>query len=497
MAEKSDRKRSPPATPGAALVRAFVAFSLAWFMIPWLAGMLVTSGARWYGRVPLEARAQLRSIRKRLARGEADDMNWFFPEGRVFSYGFYGFSLVNMATATPGDAEFRANAIAELERVIPIVAAEVDAPRFLESKDLVPRGGIIPTGQANLLRAGYVLLGGKDAVIAREFHDTSAFLYAEFMKTRTGSLPTYPLMTWPVDNCCALESLRLHDVLHGTKYSAACRKWAGWMSANLDAESGMMVAQITERGNVLDGPRGCAISWSLALMPGFAPDLARSQYERYRSTWFIHVLGMTGAREWVPGREGERDVDTGPVVFGIGSAASGIGIAAAKANGDEANLTAMLRGMELASVPTWSPEGKRYFMGRLLLADELALWGKTIRVWDRPPEEDGPAVLPAPPLGWFWLVWMILLAACGAILFLTARSAARAFRRARGNPDRWRRPFRIVFKVELIAILAWIFVPWLPWIYAVFVSGLADTVEHRVIARSLEARDAADWSAGG
>jgi len=147
-------------------------------------------------------------------------------------------------------------------------------------------------------------------------------------------------------------------------------------------------------------------------------------------------------------------------------------------------------------VPTWSPEGKRYFMGGLLPADELALWGKTIRVWDRPPEEDGPAVLPAPPLGWFWLAHVIALAACGAILFLTARSAARAFRRARGNPDPWRRPYRIIFKIELIAILAWIFVPWFSWIYAVFVSGLADTVEHRVIARWLEARDAADWSAG-
>ncbi len=64
-------------------------------------------------------------------------------------------------------------------------------------------------------------------------------------------------------------------MLFGTRYAAACRKWAAWMEANLDAESGMMVMQVSGRGEVLDGPRGCGLSWSLALMPGFAPELAR------------------------------------------------------------------------------------------------------------------------------------------------------------------------------------------------------------------------------
>ena len=45
--------------------------------------------------------------------------------------------------------------------------------------------------------------------------------------------------------------------------------------------------------------------------------------------------------------------------------------------------SAPLSGMELASVPTWAPEGKQHFMGGLLLADEFALWGKRIRVLRR------------------------------------------------------------------------------------------------------------------
>ena len=75
------------------------------FVSPWLVGLLRVSGARWYGPPPLEARAQLRSIRRRLDRGEAEGMQRFFYEGRLFAYTFYGFALVNVATATPDDAD--------------------------------------------------------------------------------------------------------------------------------------------------------------------------------------------------------------------------------------------------------------------------------------------------------------------------------------------------------------------------------------------------------
>ena len=42
-----------------------------------------------------------------------------------------------------------------------------------------------------------------------------------------------------------------------------------------------------------------------------------------------------GFREWPRGVSGATDADSGPIVFGIGSAASGLGIAGARAMGDE------------------------------------------------------------------------------------------------------------------------------------------------------------------
>ena len=479
----NDRTDTTVSTPCAALVWAFLAVSVARFVLPWLLGLATVSGAGWYESPGLEASAQLRSISLRLERGAADDMNRFFPEGRLFSYGFYGFSLVNVATALPDDAGFRAHVLSEIERILPIMEAEVDAPQFRSSIALTPRGGAIPEGQANLLRAGYCLLGGDDTAIVARFHESSREMFDAFMASPVACLQTYPGMIWPVDSCCALESLRLHDVRFGTNYRVACSRWEEWMASHLDAESGMMVGQITSLGEVLDGPRGCALSWSLAFMPGFAPELARAQYERYRDEWFVHVLGVTGAREWSPGREGEMDPDTGPVVGGIGAAASGIGIAAAKANGDAANLTSMLRGLELFGLPVWGLRGKDYFAGGVVLADELALWGKTVRVWDRPPASDAPRGRPAPTRWGFWLVFVLALAATGTPAFLLGRAAVRSGCALRRASPRWDRTRIVAFAVAAAAVAGWILLSAVGWTYAVVIAAGASAVESRLLAR--------------
>ena len=478
-------RRNHLAAPGAVLVRVFFAGLLLWFIVPWMTGLVTVSEERWAGPPPAEARAQLRSIQRRLARGHARAMGGVFPEGELFSHSFYGFALVNMALGQPDDAEFAAMARGELQRVIPSVESLARGGPFHTSRNLVPRGGIIPAGHANLLRAGYVILGGSREDIVASFHETSALLFREFAKSGTGSLETFPNMIWPVDNCCALESLRLHDGLYGTDYSAACRRWSAWIADHLDPETGMMVAQVSSTGEVLAGPRGCALSWSLAFMPGFAPDLARSQYERYRETWFIHTAGTTGIREWPAGRRGRSDVDSGPVVGGIGAAASGLGIAAAKVNGDVRNLRGLLRGMELLGAPTWSLNGdKQYFLGLLLLADTLALWGKTARVWDAAPNAPAGRAWSAPDLSGFWKVLVGAGILSAVLLFLVLWSLRRAYRRVRNNADRWAKGNIGVLVFEVLVLLTWLVVPAFSLFYAVMLLAIADIVSNRYVVRA-------------
>ena len=478
-------KPSPPqvSTPAGVLVRLFVLASVLWFVLPWVIGLAVVLARDVPPTHGLAEYAQLRAIRTRLERGEAEFMGQLFPEGRLFSYTFYGFALVNMAVSAPENLQFKALAVQELERLIPIAEHLANQPPFDRNQFAVPPGGIIPVGQANLLRAGYAILGGQRQDILDAYHRVSAELHAAYMASPTGSLETYAGQIWPVDNCCALQSLYLYDRLYGTRYGDACERWSDWMAGHLDKDSGMMVAQITSTGGVEDGPRGCALSWSLAFMSTFAPDLARSQYERYRSEWFIHVLGITGIREWAPGRQGRMDVDTGPVIAGVGLAATGFGIAAAKAQNDLPNLKGLLSGLELLGFPLWTPLAqKHYFLGKVLLPDVLALWGRTFCDWSQPAAQASIA-WPAIQNWGAWSLFVVAVLVAVLLVRVALGNLRKAYRGLGENPLAWSWGRRAFVVIDLAALACWLILPPFSWLYALLLMGLAEIVETRLVAR--------------
>ena len=461
----------------------FVLGLVLWFTIPWIVGLLTVSGERWAGPPPDAVMRDLTSIRRRLDTGEAQKMG-IFPEGVLFSHSFYGFALINVAVQRPDDAAFRTHVLSELERLIPIAERLADDPPFHVCRGLVPKGGVIAAGHANLLRAGYALLGGQREDILQAYHAQSRVLSEAFRKSTVGSIETFPGMIWPVDNCCALESLRLHDGRYRTDYSAACRAWEVWMGDHLDTVTGMMVAQIDRDGRVLDRPRGCALSWSLAFMPGFAPDLARQQYGRYRDQWFIHTAGTTGIREWPPGQGARPDIDSGPVVGGIGAAASGLGIAAAKANGDTRDLTGLLRGMEFLGAPKRTFRGeKEYFLGAVLLTDVLAVWGRTVCVWDAPGEYAAAQDWPDPPLEGYWLVVSAACLGSALVMAVLGWSLCRAVSGVRRNPSRWRAVHVLVLCAECAVVIAWLAVPAVTLLYALILVSALEILDNRCAFR--------------
>jgi len=204
--------------PSVMVFRSFLFLSILVFAISWFIGTVVVSRANWRGPAPAAAKSSVRAILRRLARGEGDTMQKIFPEGRLFSHSFFGFSLVNMALNETPNSEFTRTAIREIEKLLTAIDGMVDKDPFSACKDITPRGGIIIAGQANLLRAGYLLIGGRKKSIAERFHKESQIIYDAFMKISVGSLESYPQLVWPVDNICALDSLRLHAVLVACLY---------------------------------------------------------------------------------------------------------------------------------------------------------------------------------------------------------------------------------------------------------------------------------------
>lgn len=113
-------------------------------------------------------------------------------------------------------------------------------------------------------------------------------------------------------------------------------------------------------------------------MAGFAPNEARELWRRYVDNFEVTALAITGLREWPRDFNGRSDIDSGPIIMGVGAAATGFGIGAARAVGDHERHRRLLRTMNL--VYTLAPQSLRD-VGSSILARSIALQGTYLERW--------------------------------------------------------------------------------------------------------------------
>ncbi|MBZ0186032.1 MAG: hypothetical protein K8F91_07220, partial [Candidatus Obscuribacterales bacterium] len=406
-----------------------------------------------------EIRAQSRSIERRLREGGAWSQALVMPEGQYFCYCFYGYTLLNRLAS----GENEAPGLNDIEAIIAKVEEFKSAFPFDWCKDIDPAGGVICLGHANYLRAGYATLGGSKPEIIEAYHEQSGRLAEAFTKSSNGFIESFPGYWWPVDNYPAIESLRLHDRLYETDFFSSTSRARVSLESTLDEKSSLMVAQFDASGKAIDVPRGCALSMSLAFRPGLVDRFSRQQYREFSRQLMIPVLNMVGIREWLPGDTSSFKV--GPVVFDIGAAASGLGIAATRANLDYVSWIRLIRGMEAIGLPCWTASGEKHYFGQsFLLGDILALWGKTICVWDEPEPyasfvQSGKPVYDSPVL---LLSLAVVLAF--AILALISMVFLKILAREMSEISKPGRFLMILRVVAVLLTLAYFILPQLLWL---------------------------------
>ncbi len=186
---------------------------------------------------------------------------------------------------------------------------------------------------------------------------------------------------WPADQTATLCSLYLYDRIHGTQLSR--RPISGWLAfmkiKMTDPVLGVHESYLSPDPN-LRIPRGCALSWSSLYMAQFAPHEAKELYDAYRKHYFRRRLGLGGFREWPPGKNFGMSADTGPILFGIGFAASGFGIGPARLFGDRDAYTTVMRTGSLIGAPvSWA--GRRFYLFSPLLGEAILFHGETATRW--------------------------------------------------------------------------------------------------------------------
>lgn len=471
-------------TASSLVIRTFVLITVLQFTGSWLYGLFSLSQYPSEALLQNEILGQKKSIARRIREGGAYWQHIFQPEGMLFSYAFYSYGLVGLCLRTPSDLTLRQRVLLELEELIPRAEQAFDVFPFVYCRNMQPRGGVIAAGNTNLMRAGYAILGGKKHEILESFHRGSKELADSYAQSPWPVLASFSFMheRWPVDNCSAVESLRLHDKIFGTDYMKSTQRFMNLIASDIDKESGMMNSGILEKGGRADVPRGCVLSWALASMPGFSKDLAARQYELYRRNWFVPAIGTVGIREWWPGQEKFSKIQEGPVLFGIGAAASGLGMVTTRIHGDREAWLGLWRGLESVGFPSWNILGEKSYFGDLfLMADTIAFWSRTACVWDAPPNSwSDPKERNWSPLDLelFWIPQLLAVLISTLLLLIVFRlwfagwAAVRT--RGFGNLHTTERNWAIA---QLVLLLLHIVLPTVLWLFPLLTMLILRAVE--------------------
>jgi hypothetical protein len=219
--------------------------------------------------------------------------------------------------------------------------AREDARRCL--RELVPIAKKrMPSFEGNGLYLSHlnIVLGAYEKIVGDGKHKAlnekiSRHLAQSSLASKTKHVASFPnnAARWPADQTATLYSIHLFDPQLA---EAPIREFFAWMDQHGTANEPMLPkSEVTGRHATSALPRGCALSFMVRYIAAFAPERARALWVRYRDAYTVELGVVIGLREWPPGVDRKADIDSGPIVRGIGVAASGFGIGAARAVGDD------------------------------------------------------------------------------------------------------------------------------------------------------------------
>jgi hypothetical protein len=332
-----------------------------------------------HASIPEPVRAQVKWLEATLDDADAAANQAIFPEGEMFTWEFFGLALLNIAEVSHEQDDVN-RAARQVRAMLPKIDQLLGHQPFAPMAKWPLRGGVCWFGGQNILRARMIALLGAAAFDSevRRFHDDSATLARAFAASRTGILEAYPGLAWPVDSLFALESLQIHDRLYGTAYFApAYEKYSRSVDA-ATGKSGLPASMVHPDGRPRDIPRGCALSWSLAVLPRLDAVRAAKMWAAYKRDFFSCTLMPCLVREYPRGVDRAGDVDSGPILDGYGMAATGFALAAARANADSSTAMKLEVTGELLGAATTDARGKRYLGGAMPMFDVLSLFVRTV-----------------------------------------------------------------------------------------------------------------------
>ncbi len=267
-----------------------------------------------------------------------------------------------------------------------------------------------------------------------------ATLADELGKAKVHLRDDYPGECYPADMLWAVAAIQRAARLDGDRHDELAKNLMETFDGPLKASEGLPAFQAESRsGQIMQGARGCGNSGILLFASELDPVIAGRWYEAYEKNFWKDTGWIIGFTEMpLQSKDDFMDVDSGPVVFGIGSVSSAFGIGAAKAAGRIDHAAPLTAEVVASSWPT--PFGflvpglmgrlavKSWSLGEVALL--FAMTRPTLAAETVPFEGHTPLIV--------WVFFAVYSGAGAFFIWFEIRSVRRLIRRDRktnASPD--------------------------------------------------------------
>ncbi len=112
----------------------------------------------------------------------------------------------------------------------------------------------------------------------------------------------------------------------------------------------------------------------------FEPEFGIEQFQLYEKHFLMSILGFPAIREYPKGKSGKGDIDSGPVILGIGFAGTIVGIGTLKCYNEVKSANLLSNTIETFGIPISSNNKKKYIFGKLPIADLFICWSRASNI---------------------------------------------------------------------------------------------------------------------
>lgn len=305
-------------------------------------------------------------------------MQQLFPEGDVFINALYGLSWCELALSAPGDAKLKSRALEEALYAYNNIDSEKARMTFHEY--LSPENGIFYDGWRNYLLSKILLLNlpfkNKEEYL-NKYKIQSNSIATALEASDTPFLQSYAGHAWPADMFVAMASLSHYGKVFDEKYTSLLSMWLTDVKNNLDEETGLVPHKVDfKSANTIEGARGCSIGLILRMLGEIDFDFAMDQFKIADSLFIETTLGLPSMREYPEGEFGLGDIDSGPVVFGVGFSGTIVMVGTLAMYGEPGTAEQQYKTIHAFGFDKVGNGEKKYLYGMLPMADAFISWGR-------------------------------------------------------------------------------------------------------------------------